>query len=115
MGCMPARMLLLNSTQRADRLPIRAWGANPSVVFASNPKASRTADERPLPGAGLAIMLLMDPPTQQHWLHELPARRRVEPAATSQGSPLSAGVVAAEPLATSFYHQSSCTGLGGHN
>jgi alkylated DNA repair dioxygenase AlkB len=29
---------------------------------------------------GHGDLLVMDPPTQQHWLHELPRRRRVSTA-----------------------------------
>jgi len=56
-------------------------GATRSLRFKPKPRSPLAAGSDPLSlELGHGDLLVMDPPTQQHWLHELPRRRRVSTA-----------------------------------
>lgn len=56
-------------------------GATRSLRFKPKPRSALAAGCDPLSlELGHGDLLVMDPPTQQHWLHELPRRRRVSTA-----------------------------------
>ena len=56
-------------------------GATRTLRFKPKPKSALAAGCEPLSyELGHGDLLVMDPPTQQHWLHELPRRRRVSTA-----------------------------------
>ena len=53
-------------------------GASRALRFKPKPRSHRAAGAEPQTlELAHGDLLLMDPPTQQHWLHELPRRRRV--------------------------------------
>ena len=54
-------------------------GAGRTLRFKPKPRSSIAAGAPPWAvELGHGDLLLMEPPTQQHWLHELPRRRRVQ-------------------------------------
>jgi alkylated DNA repair dioxygenase AlkB len=56
-------------------------GASRTLRFKPKPRSPLAAGSDPLNlELGQGDLLVMDPPTQQHWLHELPRRRRVQSA-----------------------------------
>ena len=58
--------------------PPSAWGVSRSLRFRPKPAPAGPGDTPPL-SLELADgdLLVMEAPTQQHWLHALPERRRV--------------------------------------
>ena len=54
-------------------------GAQRTLRFKPKPRSSLANGASPVAiELGHGDLLLMDPPTQQHWLHELPRRKRVQ-------------------------------------
>ena len=54
-------------------------GAARTLRFKPKPRSSLARESRPVAlELGHGDLLVMDPPTQEHWLHELPRRRRVQ-------------------------------------
>ncbi|WP_411872043.1 alpha-ketoglutarate-dependent dioxygenase AlkB family protein [Vulcanococcus limneticus] len=63
----------------AAEAPIASLSLGASRCFRLKPRRAGEERETPLSlELGHGDLLVMDPPTQRHWLHQVPARRRVQ-------------------------------------